>query len=158
MHIRYDVFRRLCRAREMLADVHEDPPSIADVARAVGISPFHLIRQFHAVFGMTPHQFRIQRRLELAKELLARGEQSVTEVCMDVGFASLGSFSDLFRRRIGASPSAYRRRVRTMVQVPGALPPALVPGCLSLMAALPPDAFAVFEKPPERGGDRVRSR
>ena len=56
--------------------------------------------------------------------------------------SSLGSFSDLFARRVGTSPSAYRRRMRTMVQVPGGLEPVLAPGCLSLMAA----AFAVFEK------------
>lgn len=138
----------------MLGDVQEESLSIRTVARSVGISEFHLIRQFHAVFGATPHQFRIQRRLELAKELLARGDRSVTEVCMHVGFSSLGSFSDLFSRRVGTSPSAYRRRMRTIVQVPGALERALAPGCLTLMAA----AFAVFEKRPPPAGDRVGAR
>lgn len=146
MLVRDDVLRRLCRAREILAEVRDPSPTIGEVARAVGISEFHLIRRFESVFGVTPHQFRIQRRLEHAKELLARGDRSVTEICLDVGFSSLGSFSDLFARRIGASPSAYRRR---MWSVPARL---LAPGCLSLMAALPADAFAVFEKRPPRGG------
>ena len=110
MLLRHDVFRRLCRARDMLEDVPEDPVSIEDVAREVGISPFHFIRQFEAVFGLTPHQFRIQSRLDRAKHLLAMGGHSVTDVCMEVGFSSLGSFSDLFTRRVGATPSAYQRR------------------------------------------------
>jgi len=98
------------------------------------------------VFGLTPHQFRIQSRLDRARRLLALGQHSVTQVCMEVGFSSLGSFSDLFTRRVGATPSAYRRRVRAMVQVPGTLPRHLIPGCLSLMAALPPSAFSQFSR------------
>ena len=125
MLLRHDAFRRLCRARDLLTEVPEHPVSIEDVAREVGISPFHFIRQFEAVFGFTPHQFRIQSRLDRAKRLLAVGQHSVTDVCMEVGFSSLGSFSDLFTRRIGASPSAYQRRVRAMVQVPGTVPAAL---------------------------------
>ena len=63
------------------------------VAREAAISPFHFIRQFEAVFGVTPHQYRIGRRIERAKHLLAAGQHSVTDVCMEVGFSSLGSFS-----------------------------------------------------------------
>jgi AraC-like DNA-binding protein len=146
MLLRHDVFRRLCRARDMLVDVPEQPISIEDVAREAGISPFHFIRQFEAVFGLTPHQFRIQSRLDRARRLLAMGQHSVTDVCMEVGFSSLGSFSGLFTRRVGASPSAYQRRLRAMVQVPGMLPRDLVPGCLSLMACMPADAFSQFSR------------
>jgi AraC-like DNA-binding protein len=70
------------------------------------------------------------------------GHHSVTDVCMEVGFSSLGSFSALFSRRVGEAPSAYRRRVRAMVQVPGTLPADLTPGCLSLMGRLSPSALA----------------
>jgi AraC-like DNA-binding protein len=139
-------FRRLCRARELLSGADEHPLSIREVAREIAISPFHFIRQFEAVFGATPHQYRIRTRLDRAKHLLALGRLSVTEVCMEVGFSSLGSFSDLFTRRVGATPSAYRRRARAMVQVPGALPRLLIPGCLSLMTLLPASAFAISEK------------
>src|SRR5262245_17247625 len=128
MLLRHEGFRRLCRARELLRDVSEESLSTAAIARAVGISPFHFIRQFEALFGVTPHQFRIQARIDLAKQLLAEGERSVTEICMEVGFSSLGSFSALFTRRVGESPSAYQRRVQ---------PEALTPGCLTLMARLP---------------------
>jgi AraC-like DNA-binding protein len=143
MLLRLGGFRRLCQARDLLREVRESPPSIADIAREVQISPFHLIRQFQAVFGVTPHQFRIQTRLDAAKRLFATGRHSVTDVCMEVGFSSLGSFSALFTRRVGEPPSAYRRRVQAMPQVPGTLPtPDLTPGCLTLMSRLPPSAFA----------------
>ena len=137
-------FRGLCRARELLAEAREPSPSIEAVARTVAISPFHFIRQFQAVFGVTPHQFRIGARLDHAKRLLASG-RSVTEVCMEVGFSSLGSFSELFRRRVGSTPSAYRRRLGPNRQ-PGTPAPELTPGCLDLMGGLPPGAFRSFRE------------
>jgi AraC-like DNA-binding protein len=135
-------FRRLCRARDMLRETHDRRLSIAEVAREAAASPFHFIRQFQAVFGETPHQFRIRARLDRAKYLLALSDYSVTDVCMEVGFSSLGSFSDLFTRRVGTAPSTYRRQVRSLMPVPGALPRELMPGCLTLMGL----AFAIFEK------------
>jgi AraC-like DNA-binding protein len=137
---------RLSRAREMLAAVDDPQLGVDDVAREVEMSPFHFIRQFHSVFGVTPHQFRTARRLEQARLLLARGEHSVTDVCMELGFSSLGSFSALFARKVGESPSAYQRRMRTLVSMPAGLPAVLFPGCLSLMARLPPAAFSSFRE------------
>ena len=139
MLLRHEGFRRLCRARDLLRETSDPSPTIEQLAREVRISPFHFIRQFEAVFGVTPHQFRIASRIELAKALLARGEHSVTEVCMEVGFSSLGSFSTLFAQRV-ETPSAYRRRVRPLVQVTRGVS-HLAPGCLSLMGALPSSAF-----------------
>ena len=86
-------FVRLCRARDRLRETDDQPLSIRAVAREADISPFHFIRQFHALFGETPHQFRIHAQLDRAMELLALSSYSVTDVCMEVGFASLGSFS-----------------------------------------------------------------
>jgi hypothetical protein len=106
------------------------------------MSPFHFIRRFQSVFGETPHQFRIRSRLDRAKYLLAVSDYSVTEVCLEVGFTSLGTFSDLFARRVGTAPSAYRRQVRALMPVPGVIPRQLIPGCLTLMGA----AFAISEK------------
>ena len=142
MLLRHEGFRRLCLARDLLRESREAAarvraPTIERLAREVRISPFHFIRQFESVFGVTPHQFRIASRIELAKELLAGGEFSVTDVCMEVGFSSLGSFSTLFAQRVGETPSAYRRRVRTLVSVPGRRASMLTPGCLSLMGMLP---------------------
>jgi AraC-like DNA-binding protein len=115
------------------------------------MSPHHFIRRFEAVFGETPHQYRTRARLDRAKNLLALSDYSVTDVCMEVGFTSLGSFSDLFARRVGAAPSAYRKQVRSLIRVPGALAPELFPGCLTLMSRLPAHC-AIFEKRPNSHG------
>ena len=139
-------FRGLCRARDLLGDVTDESPSIADVARVAAISPGHFIRQFEALFGVTPHQFRTRARLARAKRLLAAGHRSVTEVCMEVGFSSLGSFSDLFVRHVGVRPSVYQRRLRALVAVPGGPSRVFAPGCFSLMGQLPPFAFRSFRE------------
>jgi AraC-like DNA-binding protein len=137
-----DILTRLCLARDLLREVDDRTLTIEEVAREAAMSPFHFIRQFHAVFGETPHQARIRSRLDRARFLLAVGERSVTDICMEVGFSSHGSFSTLFARRVGVSPSEYRRRARSMVTVPGTYASQLFPGCLSLMGA----AFAILEK------------
>jgi AraC-like DNA-binding protein len=105
------------------------------------MSQFHFIRQFEALFGSTPHQLRIQLRIAAAKHMLARDQASVTGVCMDVGFSSLGSFSSSFARRVGMSPSDYRRRAHRLVQMQSLL---LAPGCFNLLAWLPAEAFRNF--------------
>lgn len=146
MLLRHDAFRRLCRARELLVEIPEEHLAIQTIAREIGISPFHFTRQFEALFGATPHQFRIQSRIDRAKLLLAKGEHTVSEVCFEVGFQSLGTFSDLFVRRVGFRPSEYQRRARVLVPSPGILPAALFPGCLGLMASLPANAFRSFQE------------
>jgi AraC-like DNA-binding protein len=140
--LKRDAFARLCRARELLSETHDPELSIREVARQARLSPYHFIRVFEAVFGLTPHQFRIEERLARARHLLLNDNASVTEVCMEVGFSSLGSFSSLFARRVGVSPSLYRRRARAAIRVPGLPPEELFPSCLTLMGA----AFAIMEK------------
>jgi len=141
---------RLCRARDLLRDEQDARVTIRDAAREAAMSPYHFIRRFHAMFGETPHQVRIQARIDRAKTLLALSDYSVTDVCLEVGFSSLGSFSDLFARRVGAPPSAYRQRVRSIMAVPGMLPAAAAPGCLTLMAA----AFRNFGEAHHPVGER----
>jgi AraC-like DNA-binding protein len=131
----------LWRARERLADVGNPSVSIEDAAREAGLSSYHFIRRFEAVFGETPHQFRTRERLTAARRLLARG-RSVTDVCLDVGFSSLGSFSALFTRKIGISPAAYQRSLRRSVYIPDWRPHP--PACLLWMGG--PEAIAIFEK------------
>jgi AraC-like DNA-binding protein len=142
---------RMARARERLSDPSEPRPlsSIADEAR---LSTGELIRRFAALFGETPHQYRLRERLHRAKWLLASGERSVTDICMDVGFSSVGSFSAWFARRVGASPSAYRRRARSRAALPLSAPASLQPGCMSLFEGalaqglMPSPASAISEK------------
>jgi AraC-like DNA-binding protein len=126
---------RLCAARDLLRAETDRLVSVREVAREAGMSPFHFIRIFKAVFGATPYQYQLRGRLERAKVLLATSDAAVTDICLEVGFSSLGSFSASFHRRVGVPPSAYRKRVRPLVRVPGDLPQSLIPGCFSLMGA-----------------------
>ena len=132
-----ELLRRLCRARDLLRDWVEEPRTVQAVARETGFTRFHFIRLFKAMFGETPHQYRSRAQIERAKHLLILTDWTVTEVCMAVGFSSLGSFSALFSRRVGSAPSAFLRRHRSAQQGPRRLPPELIPGCISLMAAIP---------------------
>jgi len=117
---------RLCRARDRLREVGPEEMSVHEIADAAAMSRFHFIRQFRSVFGETPGRFRTDARLDRAKQLLVRGEDSVTEICMAVGFSSLGSFSALFASRFGQSPSAFRARL-------GGSAGALRPTCMDLL-------------------------
>jgi AraC-like DNA-binding protein len=106
-----DTFRRLALARDFLATHHAEPLVVADAARRAGISPYHFLRLFARAFQVTPYAFLQSVRIDRARALLARSDASVTDVCLEVGYASLGSFSSLFARETGASPAAYRRRI-----------------------------------------------
>jgi AraC-like DNA-binding protein len=100
----------LRRARDLLDREYARPLDVPGMARAALMSPSHFARQFRAAFGETPYAYLQSRRLERAMALLRRGDMSVTEVCMAVGFTSLGSFSSTFSRLVGEPPSAYRGR------------------------------------------------
>lgn len=102
--------RHLLRVRDLIDRAYAQPLNLDALARSAAVSPSYFSRSFKAAFGETPHQYLISRRMERAKALLRTGELSVTEVCMAVGFSSLGSFSSQFRRVVGENPSTYRNR------------------------------------------------
>ena len=132
--------RRLSRARDRLCEGLDQRLTLAQVAREAALSPGQFIRSFKALFGQTPYQVRIDARLELARKLLITDSVAVTDLCAEAGFSSLGTFSHVFTRRFGLSPSAFRREARTLVQVPGTLPLRLYPGCFTLMGYWPASA------------------
>ena len=105
---RVETYRRLWRARDFIEASFLEPINLARIAEAAELSPHHLLRLFKRVYGETPHQFVTKRRLEHARFLLTYTDRSVTDICFDIGFESLGSFSTLFRTRIGVSPAHYR--------------------------------------------------
>lgn len=79
-----------------------------ELSRVLFVSKFHMLRLFKRYYGMTPRQYLIDKRIEKSKEFLVQG-MSVTEVCFAIGFESVGSFSSLFKVRIGKSPSKYQK-------------------------------------------------
>ena len=122
---------RLCRARDLIRDCFDEPISLDDCAMEAGLSPWHLLRSFRAAFGETPKEYLTRLRLNQARHLLTVSSRSVTEVCLDVGFNSLGTFSLLFKRHTGRSPKEFRKQVRGWVTVPGVAPWVYVPFCFA---------------------------
>jgi AraC-like DNA-binding protein len=100
----------LRRARDLLDREYASPLNIPAMARAALMSPWHFSRRFREAYGETPYGYLQTRRVERAMALLRRGELSVTDVCLTVGFTSLGSFSSTFTKLVGEPPSAYRAR------------------------------------------------
>lgn len=107
---RDELYRRLTRARDFILAKFDLPLMLADIAQVACLSPNHLLRTFKQAFHMTPHQMLTEVRLNRAKWLLQTTNHSVTEICLMVGFESLGSFSWLFRKKVGCSPDTFRKR------------------------------------------------
>jgi transcriptional regulator GlxA family with amidase domain len=122
--------RRLLRARDAMDRDYAKPLDITALARVAMVSEAHFIRTFRATFGEPPHRYLQRRRVERAMFLLGHTDRSVTEICLDVGFASLGTFSRTFTAIVGESPSAYRERAV----------PRAVPNCFA-MAWTRPSSF-----------------
>ena len=100
--------RRMLRARDMMDRAFAQPLDVPALAQVAHVSPAHFARQFRATFGETPHRYLQRRRVERAMFMLRESDSSVTEICFDVGFMSLGTFSRTFREIVGCSPSEYR--------------------------------------------------
>ncbi len=119
--------RRLLRARDAMDRTYAGVLDVPSLARIAHVSEAHFIRTFKATFGETPHRYLQRRRVERAMFLLRGTDRSITDICLDVGFTSLGSFSRTFREVVGQSPTDYRRR--------GALP--AVPSCFAMRWSRP---------------------
>jgi AraC-like DNA-binding protein len=104
--------RRMLRARDAMDRTFAEPLAIPLLARIAEVSEAHFIRTFFATFGETPHRYLQRRRVERAMFLLRSTERSVTDICFDAGFGSLGTFSRTFRDIVGESPTAFRKRGR----------------------------------------------
>lgn len=100
--------RHLLRAKDLADGRHAEPLTVADLARAAGLSQAHFSREFWRAFGEPPHQYLLTRRLERAAALLRSTDWSVTDICFAVGLSSVGSFTSSFRRVHGLAPLAYR--------------------------------------------------
>jgi AraC-like DNA-binding protein len=114
---------RLRRARDRMDRDYAEPLDVAALAAGALMSPGHFHRAFREAYGETPYQHLMTRRIERAAALLRWGDRSVTEVCMEVGCTSLGSFSARFTELMGMTPSAYRAASHEAVG--RALPPCV---------------------------------
>ncbi|MGH2408627.1 MAG: helix-turn-helix transcriptional regulator [Candidatus Limnocylindrales bacterium] len=119
--------RRLLRARDAMDRAYAEPIDVRAVAAVAYVSAAHFSRSFRAVFGETPHRYLQRRRVERSMFLLRETDRSVTDICLDVGFNSLGTFSRMFREIVGETPSGYRRGHG----------PIVAPHCVQLTAMRP---------------------
>jgi AraC-like DNA-binding protein len=128
-----DLNRRLLRARDAMDRAYAEPLDVATVAAVAHISPAHFSRSFRAVFGETPHRYLQRRRVERSMFLLRETDRSVTDICFDVGFTSLGTFSRTFKEIVGETPSGYR----------DGHDPFVAPNCFQMLAMRPMFAAGV---------------
>src|SRR5205809_2879291 len=105
-----DSNRRLLRARDAMDRTYAQPLDVPALARIALVSEAHFIRTFRATFGETPHRYLQRRRVERSMFLLRETNRSVTDICLDVGFSSLGTFTRTFHDIVGESPTDYRKR------------------------------------------------
>jgi AraC-like DNA-binding protein len=122
--------RRMLRSRDAIDRAYAQPLDIRDLARVASVSEAHFIRTFRATFGETPHRYLQRRRVERAMFLLRETGRTITDICLDVGFTSLGTFSRTFRDIVGVNPTDYRAQ--------GVI--TVVPTCFT-MAWMRPSSF-----------------
>lgn len=107
--VEYGTFSRLRENRDWLEFNHSQRVTLQQAAAQAGFSPFHYQRLFQRAFGETPHEFLTRMRLERAKWLLRTSGDTVSEICFELGYESLGSFSTMFTREVGVPPTEFRR-------------------------------------------------
>src|SRR6059036_3999728 len=128
--------RCMLRARDAIDRAYAQPLDIPALAQVASVSEAHFIRTFRSTFGETPHRYLQRRRVERAMFLLRESGRSITDVCMDVGFTSLGTFSRTFSDIVGESPTDYRARGYVMA----------APTCFTMAWMRPSQERAVLEK------------
>jgi AraC-like DNA-binding protein len=107
-----ELYRRICRAKEFIDSCYTNQLTIASISKEACLSQYHFLRLFKTVFKQTPHQYLTKRRIEKAMQYLSHTEMSITEICFEIGFESISSFSWLFRKRFGLSPQMFRNQFR----------------------------------------------
>ena len=128
MPIAIDLYDRIIAAKAFMDENYHEPLKLEEISSKAFLSRFHFHRLFSQVYKKTPHQYLTSKRIEKAKDLLAENKQ-VTDVCNEVGFESLGSFSVLFKKEIGFAPQYYRNMAWLKKQKALAQPKSAIPHC-----------------------------
>lgn len=126
------LYRRIVQAKLFIDANYADKIDLHNISGEACFSKFHFIRLFKSIYGKTPHQYLIAVRIEKALQLLRSGKP-VSDACLLVGFESLTSFSGLFKRTVGISPSTYLLRQQQIRSAISETPLAFVPGCYAYM-------------------------
>jgi len=121
--------QELLLARDGLAAQFASIRNLESAAQLASLSPFHFQRSFASMFKETPHEFLTRIRLEKARDLLVETDLTVSEICLLVGYESLGSFSTKFRVFTGRSPRCYRNEARRVFAISRIWTPKYIPRC-----------------------------
>lgn len=124
------LYRRLVRAKIFMDVNYHQPIDISNIADEAHLSKYHFIREFKKIYGKAPHQYLKRIRIENSM-LLFKAGNSVSDVCFQVGFSSLSSFSSLFKKLVGVSPSDYLRMQQKIKAHIYRAPLDFIPGCFA---------------------------
>ena len=128
MNLTTDIYQRIVAAKVYIDENYQDSIDLEQISRQAFLSRFHFHRLFRQVYKRTPHQYLTQKRLDKAKDLLSENKP-VTDVCNEVGFESIGSFSVLFKKEIGFAPQYYRNMAYKKKMEQLAQPKKAIPHC-----------------------------
>jgi len=128
MPIPTDIYNRIISAKMFIDENFHQPLNLEHISSKAFLSPFHFHRLFSRIYKKTPHKYLTLKRIERAKELLSQN-RNVTEVCNEVGFESIGSFSTLFKKENGIAPQYYRNFAHSKKQKEITEPASLIPNC-----------------------------
>jgi len=103
-----ELYKRVCNAKEFIDSSFTTSISLETISKEACLSQYHFLRLFKTIFKITPHQYIIKKRLEKASHLLMRTDLPVTDICFDIGFESLSTFSWMFKKKFGISPDPFR--------------------------------------------------
>jgi AraC-like DNA-binding protein len=129
MPIAADVYKKIVDAKVYIDEHFDSPIDLDRIAGEACLSRYHFHRLFRRIYQRTPHQYLTRKRIDQARRMLAAGGCTVNEVCAQVGFESIGSFSMLFKKEIGVPPGEYRFRSRVRQQSAAEQPRRFIPHC-----------------------------
>jgi AraC-like DNA-binding protein len=129
MAIAPDVYKKIVTAKLYIDDSFHERIDLDQLSRQACLSRYHFHRLFTRIYRLTPHQYLTRKRIEAARKSLAANELSITEICNDVGFESIGSFSTLFKKEIGQAPASYRNLARQKQEQTRTQPRSFIPHC-----------------------------
>ena len=129
MSLAIPVYHRIISGKQYIDENFHEDIDLELIAKNAYISRFHFHRLFTRIYRKTPHQYLTRKRLDKAKELLSHEDATVSGVCNQVGFESIGSFSILFKKEIGYPPQAYRNIAWLKQQEKKEEPRKFIPHC-----------------------------
>ncbi|MGN6568120.1 MAG: AraC family transcriptional regulator [Flavipsychrobacter sp.] len=128
LYPKMNLYRRVVCAKMFIDKHYEQPIQVDNIAQEAYFSKFHFIRLFKKIYGATPRQYLITVRIDNAKRLLEKNE-NIESVCYKVGFDSVPTFSNLFKKRTGSTPSGYQQKYLLLKTSQKTLPKRYIPGC-----------------------------